>query len=128
MGFIQQGLSDLPLHTRQADVEASLEEISAVSQAEIDFGLDGRATGITTFRWLAASAMALSRLADQAAAKSCSGLAPIRAEPGVESLMSRRPSELREAPCSRPPVVMVLAVWRTFACGSWRILFSLITR
>jgi len=48
--------------------------------------------------------------ADQAAAKSCSGLAPIRAVPGVESLMSRRPSELREAPCSGPPVVPVLAV------------------
>ncbi len=43
MGFIHQGLSDLPLHARQADVEASLEEVSAVSQAEIDFGLDGRA-------------------------------------------------------------------------------------
>ena len=43
MGFIHQGLSGLPLHTRQGDVEASLEEVSAVSQAEIDFGLDGRA-------------------------------------------------------------------------------------
>jgi hypothetical protein len=43
MCFIHQGLSDLPLHTRQADVKASLEEVSAVSQAEIDFGLDGQA-------------------------------------------------------------------------------------
>src|ERR1700694_296477 len=74
-----------------------------------------RPTGKTTFRWRAASAMALSRLADQAAATSCSGLVPIRAEPGVESLMSRRPSELREAPYSRPPVVSVLAVYTTFA-------------
>ena len=43
MGFIHQGLSDLPLHTRQADGEASLEEAGAVSQAEIDFGRDGQA-------------------------------------------------------------------------------------
>jgi hypothetical protein len=43
MCFIHQGLSDLPLHTRQADVKASLEKVSAVSQAEIDFGLDGQA-------------------------------------------------------------------------------------
>src|SRR5258708_19984840 len=43
MGFIHQGLGDLPLHTRQADVEASLEEAGAVTQAQIDFGLDGEA-------------------------------------------------------------------------------------
>src|SRR5262245_40830607 len=58
--------------------------------------------------------MALSKQADQAAANSCSGLVPIRAEPGVESLMSRRPSELREAPLSRPPGVRVLAVYKSF--------------
>src|SRR4051794_35508868 len=65
----------------------------------------------------AASAIALSKQADQAAANSSSGLVPIRAEPGVASLTSRRPSELREAPFSRPPVVRVLAVCRTFAIG-----------
>jgi hypothetical protein len=43
MGFIHQGLSDLPLHTRQADGKASLEEASAVSQAEIDFGREDQA-------------------------------------------------------------------------------------
>src|SRR5260370_13905327 len=43
MCFIHQGLGDFPLHTRQADVEASLEEASAVSQAQIDFSLDGQA-------------------------------------------------------------------------------------
>src|SRR5260221_8896194 len=72
-----------------------------------------RPTGKTIFRWRAAAEMALSRLTDQAAANSCSGLVPIRAEPGVESLMSRKPSELRDAPYSRPPVVPVLAVWST---------------
>jgi hypothetical protein len=40
----------------------------------------------------------------------------LRGVPGVECLMSRRPSELREAP-SRPPVVWTLAVYGTFL--SW---------
>ena len=43
MCFIHQGLSDLSLDARQADVEASFQEEGAVSQAESDFGLDGRA-------------------------------------------------------------------------------------
>jgi len=47
--------------------------------------------------------------AGQPAANSCSGLVPLPAVPGVESLMSRRPSELRDAPPSRPP-----------SCGLWR--------
>ena len=34
--------------------------------------------------------------------------------PGEDSLTSRRPSPVREAP-SRPPVVCVLAVYRTFS-------------
>src|SRR5713101_8655210 len=63
----------------------------------------------------AASAIALSKQADQPAANNCSGLVPMRADPGVESLTSRRPSELREAPFSRPPVVSVSAVYTTFA-------------
>ena len=46
---------------------------------------------------------------DQPAANNCSGLVPTPAVPGVESLTSKRPSVLREAP-SRPPVVWVLAV------------------
>src|SRR5262245_53429436 len=71
--------------------------------------------GKVIFLLRAACAIALSKHADQPAANSCSGLVPIRAEPGVESLMSRQPSELREAPFSRPPVVWVLAVCRIFA-------------
>ena len=43
MGFIHQGLGDLPLHTRQVGGKASLEEAGPVSQAEIDFGRDGQA-------------------------------------------------------------------------------------
>ena len=66
--------------------------------------------GRAIFLSRAASAIACAKEADQPAANSCSGLVPMRAELGVESLMSSRPSALREAPLSRSPVVSVLAV------------------
>src|SRR3712207_1893530 len=65
--------------------------------------------------------MALSKQADHPAANSCSGLVPGREEPGDESLTSSWPSLLREAP-SRPPVVWVLPVYRTFS--TWVIVIS----
>jgi hypothetical protein len=44
MSSVRTGPRRLELpSTRQADVKASLKEVSAVSQAEIDFGLDGQA-------------------------------------------------------------------------------------
>src|SRR6266576_5767113 len=73
-----------------------------------------KSAGNVIFRLRAESAIALSKQADQPAANSSSGLVPIRAEPGVESLTSRRPSKLRETPFSRPPIVRVLAVYSTF--------------
>src|ERR1700720_2893916 len=60
------------------------------------------------------SANARSKPADQLAANNCSGLVPLRAEPGVDSMMSKLPSELRETPFSRPTLVWVLAVYRVF--------------
>ena len=41
MRFIHQALSDVALHTRQADVEASAEEVAAVRQVQVHFGVDG---------------------------------------------------------------------------------------
>src|SRR6185312_14449756 len=70
--------------------------------------------GSLILRLPAATAIAPSKQADQPAAKSCSGLVPVPGAPGLDSLTSRRPSLLREAP-SRPPVVCVLAVYRSFA-------------
>src|SRR5262245_4777311 len=70
--------------------------------------------GKAIFLWPAARAIALTKQADQPAAKSCSGLVPPPVVPGDDSLTARRPSALREAP-SRPPVVRVLAVYRTFS-------------
>src|SRR5262249_16305060 len=68
-----------------------------------------RSAGRATFLRLAASPIALMKQADQPAANSCSGLVPPPAVPGDDSLTSRRPSELRDAP-SRPPVVWAFAV------------------
>src|SRR5262245_50627611 len=73
-----------------------------------------RSAGRETFLRAAANPIALMKQADQPAANSCSGLVPPPAVPGDDSLTSRRPSELREAP-SRPPVVWALAVYSTFS-------------
>ena len=105
-----QGLGDVALDTRQADVEPSAEEVAVVRQVQVHFGVDRDVSRQSDFLLRAASAIALSKQADQPAANNCSGLVPMRAEPGVESLMSRWPSELRDTPFSRPPVVWVLAV------------------
>src|ERR1700737_1438427 len=75
-----------------------------------------RSGGRATFCWPAARASALIKQADQPAANSCSGLVPPPAVPGVDSFTSRRPSLVREAP-SRPPVVWVIAVYRTLSIG-----------
>jgi hypothetical protein len=105
--FVDQGLSGSAVDARKADVESSAEEVIAIGDVPIP-------AGKAVFRFRAARTIALSKQADQAAANSCSGLVPIRAEPGVENLISRRPSQLREAPFSRPPEVRVLPVCRTF--------------
>src|SRR6266850_2254993 len=61
----------------------------------------------------AARPIAPMKQADQPAANSCSGLVPLPGVPGDESLISKRPSELRDAPF-RPPVVWALPVYSTF--------------
>ena len=63
--------------------------------------------------------------ADQPAANNCSGLVPVPDVPGDESLTSRRPSELRDAP-SRPPVVWVLAVYNAFTVWGVFVVVSIV--
>src|SRR4029077_7905257 len=55
--------------------------------------------------------------ADQPTANNCSGLVPMPGVPGTESFTSSRPSEERDAPPSRPPVVWALAVESTLTAG-----------
>src|SRR5215471_9045448 len=71
--------------------------------------------GSATLRLWAARPIALSKQADQPAASSCSGLVPLPAPPGVDSLTSRCPSELRAMPWSRPPVVRTMAVYNSLS-------------
>src|ERR1700722_9099148 len=87
--------------------------------------------GEVIFLLRATSPIALSKHADQPAANNCSGLVPMRSEPGIDSLTSSRPSELRDWPFSRPPVVWVLAVYTTLpgvvarSVSSWVMVGSL---
>ena len=50
---------------------------------------------------------------DQPAANNCSGFVPSPFAPGGVSFTSRRPSDARDFPPSRPPVVCVFAVYNT---------------
>ena len=97
------------VHTRKADVQPRPEEVGIVGRAQVDFGVDGQVGGEGNVQLRSRLADRPMKQADQPAASSCSGLVPVPAEPGGESLMSRRPSELRDSP-SRPPVVWVLPV------------------
>src|SRR5580658_658231 len=73
-----------------------------------------KSAGSVIFNLRAAIPIAPSKHADQPAANNSSGLVPLPAVPGGDSLTSKRPSELRAAP-SRPPVVWTFAVNRIFA-------------
>jgi hypothetical protein len=93
---------------------------SAVSSDQVDRDVDIAAYGfrirtylVRLFRQSFGDFALNTRQADvEASLKEV--LVPLPAVPGVESLMSRWPSELRDTPCSRPPVVWVLAVYSTF--------------
>src|SRR5580693_6722968 len=71
--------------------------------------MESSAGNLTFF--LAATIFSADRKqADQPTANNCSGLVPVPGVPGIESLTSRRPSEVRDDPPSRPPVVWAFAV------------------
>lgn len=101
-----RGIDNRPRYVRiqagKAHIETRAEEEAVLAGIQVDLRIDRRFSGQNPLR--AAIAIAPSKQADQPAAKSCSGLVPSPGPPGVESLMSSLPSELREEP-SRPPVV-----------------------
>src|SRR5271166_1581873 len=74
-----------------------------------------RSGGSFTFFLAATILIADKKQADQPTANNCSGLVPVPEVPGTDSLTSSRPSEVRDAPPSRPPVVCALAVQSTFS-------------
>ena len=87
-----------------------MEEVSAVSQAEIDFGLDGQANRENDRPLAGCKRDGAFEAGRPGGRKELLRIGADTRRAGVASLMSRRPSELREAPYSRPPVVPVLAV------------------
>lgn len=110
MRFIDDALCGLAIETRQADIEARPEGISAFIEKKSISASIALFLGSTIFSLRAAISIAPSKQADQPAANNCSGLVPMPAPPGGDSLTSRRPSELRDMPSCRPPLVCVLAV------------------
>jgi hypothetical protein len=74
-------------------------------RAEVTSASMARSAGSVTFLWAAANAIALMKQADQPAANRCSGLVPAPEVPGVESLTSRRPPEVRDAPSPSAPLM-----------------------
>ena len=110
MRLRDEGFGDVAVDAGQTDVEPATDEEASSATFRSTSASIAISAGNTTFLLRAATAIALSKQADRPAASNCSGLVPIRGDPGVANLMSNRPSELREAPFSRPPVVWVLAV------------------
>src|SRR5580658_7337945 len=76
----------------------------------------------------ASSFIALRKHADQPAANNCSGLLPLPGLPGAESLTSRLPSEVRDAPPSRLDCIdiwrnsHVIRTWSAFIGGLFVLL------
>jgi hypothetical protein len=75
--------------------------------------------GRRVFILAAATPIAPLKQADHPAPNICSGLMPLPGSPGDESLMCKRPSELRDAPF-RPPVVWAWAGVQHFVDGHGR--------
>jgi hypothetical protein len=93
MGFVDQASGDLALDAWQADVETSAEEVTAACETQVHFGVDRHVGRKCDFPLTGNERYRTSKHADQPAAYSCSGLVPMRGEPGVENLISRRPSD-----------------------------------
>jgi hypothetical protein len=98
--LVDKRLSDATIETRQAYIEASTQGVLAICKMQVDFGLN-RKLQQGNLSLASRNPDRASKQPDQPGAKSCSGLVPAPGEPGKESLMSRRPSELRATPCSR---------------------------
>jgi hypothetical protein len=84
-------------------------EVLAAGVAQVYFVINGRISQEADLHFCGRKPIAPMKQDDQPAAKSCSGLVPLPGLPGDKSLMSKRPSELRDAP-SRPPVVWALSM------------------
>jgi hypothetical protein len=106
---VQNRLRDLPIQAREADVKAGFEEVTIASCVKIYFGINGDVSRQLHFHFGGNHLYRTQEEDDQPAANNCSGFVLLPGPPGTESFTSSRPSEEREEPPSRPPVV---CVWR----------------
>ena len=113
MCLVDQGLGGFALDTRQGETRS--EEVAAVREVQVHFGVDGNVGRQTRFFLRAASAIGLSKQADQG-----DGEQLLRVGTDARGARSRKldvqmATEVREAPPSRPPVLWVLAVYSTLS-------------
>jgi len=112
MCFLHQRLRNFAIHARQAEIEASPEEIAVVAATEVDFGIDethGRYGDLQVSRRQYHAAKQTGR---PASSEQLLRIGPVPMVPGTVSLISSRPS-LLWAELSRPPEVWVFAVYCT---------------
>jgi len=122
MRFIDHSPSDVALHTWQADVEARLQEASAVGEAQVHFGINRQVSRKSDLPFAGRKPHRAFEAGRPTSGEQLLRIGADAAVPGVESLTSRRPSELRDTPFSRPPLVWVLAVYTTYP--SWGVVRS----
>ena len=111
---VHQGLGDLALHPGQADVEASLEEVLAAGAAKVHFGVNGRISREAGLHFGGRHPHRTHEAGGPTSGEQLLRIGTVARLAGDESLMSKRPSGLRDAP-SRPPVVCALPVYSTFS-------------
>jgi len=111
---IYKSLCDVALHTGQAYVEASLEEESAISCAQVHFGVNGLVWRKSDLHLACHACYRAEETSRPAGGEQLLRVGARGGVPGGNSVMSSRSSSLWEAP-SRPPLVWTLAVYRTLS-------------
>ncbi len=90
MRGIHDFLGQFVLDAKQADVVASLNNMTAIGHAEVYFSIDGEVGRQHDLQCVGYGLDRGREHADQAAANCCSGLVPAPEVPGTERLTSRR--------------------------------------
>ena len=106
---VHQGLSDFALTPGRLTLRASLEEVLAAGVAQVYFVINGRISGEAGLHFCGRKPHRTHETGRPASGEQLLRIGAAAGLPGDESLMSKRPSELRDAP-SLPPVVWALSM------------------